>query len=649
MRAGNKHRWGASWVALLTALLAALLVPVPGVGAIAGYGDVAYGRYFSNAVQWSVDRGIAGVDGDCFRTGQRMTRGETAVWMWRMAGRPEVSESQTPSPFVDVSDSEQRKAVAWMVANSVTTGTSPTTFSPDWFVTRAEVAAFLWRLEGQPAAAPHGFGDVSRGWQHGPVSWMAAEGITTGTSATTFSPEQIPNRGQVVSFLYRYKGSPAVTIDPDSPACAAAKDPSANMFAAVLSHRGAPESMCLSVVADDRPLLESQSWTPLVPASLIKIPTAVAALEVMSPDETFETSAAVSPGAWSSVDEGVLKGDLYLIGGGDPVLSTPHYAQRWPMPEPYTDVTKLADQVFAALRDHGVTRIEGRVLGDDSWFADSERDYTSHHLEGMAEPVWKPSFVTNNQSGPLSALLLNAGFSSYSSLWTGAGRARSVRATDPAVHAAAMFDDLLEAQGMVITQKPGKGVSPPPGARVALGTLESAPLSEILWRMLGRSDNSIAEILLKQIGRRTGGTDRASATASVEAIMRQKLGVLADGTVIADGSGLSFNNRLTCAALAELLRQAGPDSLIVSRLAQPWESGSLSGCGPSSPTTNLIRAKTGQLNDSKALAGTVVTQNGAVVTFAMIANREFIIGDGYCSGLMRALLNAAARYEHNPA
>ena len=205
----------AWWCGLVAALVAVLLVPVSPVGAVAGFGDVDGGAYFADAVQWSVDNGITGVDGSCFSPDQPVTRGETAVWMWRMQGQP-VAPAHS---FVDVVVVEQQQSVAWMVSEGVTTGTSDSTFSPDRELTRVEVAAFLWRLAGRPDAVAHSFVDVLSGWQQGPVSWMASTGITTGTSDSTFSPDGTLTRAQLITFLYRYNDSPTVTIDPDAPTC----------------------------------------------------------------------------------------------------------------------------------------------------------------------------------------------------------------------------------------------------------------------------------------------------------------------------------------------------------------------------------------------------------------------------------------------
>jgi dienelactone hydrolase len=107
-----------------------------------------------------------------------------------------------------------------MFNNGITTGTTATTYSPDDHLTRGQLAVLLHRLEGSPEApGPVQFPDVVEAWQITPVGWMLQQGITTGTSSTTFSPEDTVTRGQLATFFYRYKDSPAVVIDDESPGC----------------------------------------------------------------------------------------------------------------------------------------------------------------------------------------------------------------------------------------------------------------------------------------------------------------------------------------------------------------------------------------------------------------------------------------------
>ena len=204
-------------VALVFALTATLLAwsPAP-AGAVAGYGDVPRDRYFTNPVQWAVDAGIA-EPGACFEPGAAATRGDTAAYLWRMQGEPTPTAAHR---FVDVTAGWQQDPVSWLYATGITTGTSPTTFGPGETLNRGQFAAFLWRLAGEPTpTTAHRFVDVTAGWQQDPVSWLYATGITTGTSPTTFAPNETMNRGQLVTFLYRYNNSPTVTVNLYTPHC----------------------------------------------------------------------------------------------------------------------------------------------------------------------------------------------------------------------------------------------------------------------------------------------------------------------------------------------------------------------------------------------------------------------------------------------
>ncbi|MEM8708711.1 MAG: S-layer homology domain-containing protein, partial [Actinomycetota bacterium] len=119
--------------------------------------------------------------------------------------------------FCDVPDGTWfTDAVEWMVAESITTGVSPTLFGPDFDLTRAQMITFLWRQEGEPVGYPdHGFADVeATAYYDDAVAWAKAEGITTGTSSTTFSPASTVTRAQLVTLLWRRAGSPGGHPDP---------------------------------------------------------------------------------------------------------------------------------------------------------------------------------------------------------------------------------------------------------------------------------------------------------------------------------------------------------------------------------------------------------------------------------------------------
>lgn len=195
---------------------AALSASTGPAGGVAGFGDVGGERFYAEAVQWMVDNDITtGTSETCFSPADPVTRGQAAAFMWRMEG-------SLPAPahgFGDVTAPWQQGPVSWMVDNDITTGTSPTTYSPDDVLTRGQLAALLHRLAGEPAATAHPFVDVVASWQQAPVAWMVANDITTGTSQTTYSPDEPVTRGQLATFFHRYKGSPPVDVDASSPSC----------------------------------------------------------------------------------------------------------------------------------------------------------------------------------------------------------------------------------------------------------------------------------------------------------------------------------------------------------------------------------------------------------------------------------------------
>ena len=126
------------------------------------------------------------------------------TFLWRAAGSPKPEN--TVNPFTDVSASAYYyDAVLWAVGEGITKGTSATTFSPDVTVTRGQTVTFLWRYDGSPAVSGGSFADVpADAYYASAVAWAVSEGVTNGTGATTFSPDADCTRAQIVTFLYRY-------------------------------------------------------------------------------------------------------------------------------------------------------------------------------------------------------------------------------------------------------------------------------------------------------------------------------------------------------------------------------------------------------------------------------------------------------------
>ncbi len=179
------------------------------------------------------------------------------------------------------------------------------------------------------------------------------------------------------------------------------------------------DSSCLRVTVDGDDIVDVHGDTPLIPASTLKLLTASAALEVLGANHTYRTSVqSVSPPSG-----GVIAGDLWLVGGGDPLLATQDYLGLFRRtPDPVTSLEALADKVVAA----GVTQVTGRVIGDESRY-DGQR-YV---------PSWPQRYINAPEIGPMSALSVNDGFMSNNSF-----RA----AANPAESGAQTFADLLTAR-----------------------------------------------------------------------------------------------------------------------------------------------------------------------------------------------------------
>ena len=167
--------------------------------------DVADDAYYADSVAWAVANNVtSGVSATSFAPNASCTRGQMVTFLWRAAGSPEPKSTTTA--FTDVkSGAYYEKAVAWAVENNVTTGTSATTFSPDATVTRGQSVTFLWRANASPAAASaSSFTDVAASaYYASAVNWAVENNVTNGTSTTTFSPNADCTRAQIVTFLYR--------------------------------------------------------------------------------------------------------------------------------------------------------------------------------------------------------------------------------------------------------------------------------------------------------------------------------------------------------------------------------------------------------------------------------------------------------------
>lgn len=165
--------------------------------------DISKSDYFYDAVLWAADKGItSGVTDTLFAPNVSCTRAQMVTFLWRANGSPVVDYAMN---FTDVpADAYYADAVCWAVSKGITSGTSATTFAPDMTVTRSQTVTFLYRAAGTPAVSGGSFADVdANAYYADAVAWAVAEGITSGTSATTFSPNAPCTRAQIVTFMYR--------------------------------------------------------------------------------------------------------------------------------------------------------------------------------------------------------------------------------------------------------------------------------------------------------------------------------------------------------------------------------------------------------------------------------------------------------------
>ena len=353
---------------------------------------------------------------------------------------------------------------------------------------------------------------------------------------------------------------------------------------------------CLSVYEGERPVLLRRPEQPLIPASTQKILIATAALAALGPDFRYETRVVSDAGP----RDGAV-GTLWLVGSGDPTLASPEYTTflserpRFQLHQA-TPLTALADGLKAA----GITTVTGGIVGDDSRY-----DRT------RILPGWKASYVIDNEVGPLSALLVNGGFTIF--------QPPEKRAEDPAAHAASELSRLAMAAGIAVAGPTGSGVAPPEGA-VTVSTVRSAPLSDIVAGMLRESDNTAAELLVRELGvaRRHDGSTPAGTQAVTDAL--SEAGLPTAGLRLGDGSGLEVTNQSSCALLAAALRKPdrGDAPELSPLLAVAGRSGTLSLRLVGTPLEGKLRAKTGSLNGVSGLTGYLDGRRS--LSFAFLAN-----------------------------
>jgi serine-type D-Ala-D-Ala carboxypeptidase/endopeptidase (penicillin-binding protein 4) len=383
------------------------------------------------------------------------------------------------------------------------------------------------------------------------------------------------------------------------------------------------DNRCFALAIDGQQVVAKNETLPLSPASNLKIITAAVALEVLGPGFTYSTKVVGAPAA-----DGIVNGDLYLVGGGDPVLASEWWNgnnPKWP-PFNETSLESLAD----AIQQQGVTEITGGLVGDGSRYDD---EYFA--------PTWAAAdHVT--QAGPIDALLANDSW-----------QTPQVAAKDPALGAATALRGMLRDRGITVGDA-SSGVTPAGGATIA--EVQSQPLPAILAEMLTTSDNNTSEMVLKEIGFQAKG--QGSRAAGLQVVMEKlaSWGVPTAGVVLVDGSGLSDANRLTCAAILAVLEHgSATDAVGEGMPVAGVAGGTLFDVYTDTPLAGKLHGKTGSLNPNcnpgqlgaKSLGGYVPQPSGGAIEFVLLQNGE-CIANNY-KPLWDQLGQALAPYPSGPS
>ncbi|MGY1608223.1 D-alanyl-D-alanine carboxypeptidase/D-alanyl-D-alanine endopeptidase [Geodermatophilus sp. SYSU D00700] len=420
------------------------------------------------------------------------------------------------------------------------------------------------------------------------------DGDGTATADPSVPAAQLPEVGDPGPVLAALS-SDAPAPDPD--ALAAALRP----LLATPALAGGVSAEVVDVATGDV-LLDEGADRPVTPASTAKLLTAVAALTTLDPEDTLETTVVA----------GATPDEVVLVGGGDPTLSTTVPSQTYPGAATVAD---LAAQVRAALPP-GTT--VSRVLVDNSLF------------EGpLTAEGWAAEDAPSTYASPVTATAVDG------ARVTPGDTARSGA---PGTDAGRALAAALGAPGAIVEL--GQA---PDGART-LATVRSAPVARLVEQALSLSDNLLAESLARHVARARDLPASFEGAAQAVTAALADAGVDVSGVELHDGSGLSRLDRVPLAVLTDLVAGVADGSLegtsaVVSGLAVAGYDGTLAERGDVDPATapGSVRAKTGTLLGVHGLAGTVVTADGRLLAYALVANGT--VGGG---GPEEAALDAAA-------
>jgi D-alanyl-D-alanine carboxypeptidase/D-alanyl-D-alanine-endopeptidase (penicillin-binding protein 4) len=336
------------------------------------------------------------------------------------------------------------------------------------------------------------------------------------------------------------------------------------------------KAVCGSRAGTQRPL-----------ASNMKLFTTATALSLFGPEHRIATKLFAD----GPIDaDGVVHGNLYLQGGGDPALGTPTFYNGY-LAGQGTNLFALKGQVRAA----GITAVTGRLYGDDTIF---------DRLRGVADS----GYATSSYIGPLSGLAFNSGFSGPSS--------SSGFSSDPAKLATSKLARALIRAGVDLSPK--VALAPTPLDAERIGILRSPPLTEIVNTTDVYSDNFFAEMLMKLVGAKFGGAGTTAAGSAVVEDFAQDRG---SGVHAVDGSGLTRSNRASPRQVVDLLlamREDPAGDEFIQDLALTGHEGTVDDRTRGTAAYGRCRTKTGTITRVSALSGYCFNKSGRIMAFSIL-------------------------------
>lgn len=424
-------------------------------------------------------------------------------------------------------------------------------------------------------------------WSDGKAN-AAADAVPAATDTVALRPAGLPALS--TSLLSYRRAAEQLSLDLNFAAFESAVGP---LLGAV------NDRSCVIVSLNGRLVGARNAATVVIPASNQKILVAAVALEVLGEAFRYKTTAVAA-----APIGGVISGDLFLVGGGDPLLSGTWYPTSNLDRFGAFNITPL-DDLAGQLKAAGVTSIQGAVRGDGSRY-DNE----------LYAPGWAEG-VQGLEAGPYDALLVN----------DSRVQGDDQRGADPSEAGAREFVRMLIEQGITVTGGPGVGTAPAGGN--VLAAIESLPIGAAIAEMLTNSDNNTAELMVKEIGLAVSGLGTRQAGLDAIVTTVQSWGIDTTGMVLDDGSGLSLDNRITCSTLMAVLQHAGFESPVGQGLAVAGETGTLIDTFGDTVLTGRLRGKTGTLNNPpfnedppavKALSGYLPVEGGGAIEYVLVLN-----------------------------